>query len=318
MMFIEGVENIFGTRVYQKIGVDDIKEGYLLDEGIKLMREFEEKMSFFNKESEISKINKNAGKKFIKVSYETFEVIKKAKYYSKKTDGLFDITIAPLVKEWGINTCNPKFIENEKLDTLLSLVNYEDILLNEDNKEIMLRHSKQKIDLGGIAKGYIADKIVEFYKLNNIKSAIVNIGGNVKVLGKKDKENMWQIGISKPEKHSKETICSLRLEDTSVVTSGGYERAFIYEGKTYHHILNPKTGVPAKTDLKSITIVNENSVVADAYSTPLFIMGKYKATDFMIENNISGILVTEEDEIIVSQDLINKFALNKDCNVYIF
>ena len=182
----------------------------------------------------------------------------------------------------------------------------------------MLAKENQKIDLGGIAKGYIADKVIEFYKESNVTSAIINIGGNIKVLGKTDKNKSWDIGIYKPKKHSKDIICSILVEDLSVVTSGGYERAFMYNGDLYHHILNPCTGYPAKTDLKSITIVSEDSIKGDAFSTPLFIMGKYKACEFMKKNGISGIMITEDNEIIVTKDLIEKFNLFTDYKVLTF
>jgi len=204
------------------------------------------------------------------------------------------------------------------VNTVKSLVDYKDILLCEDNKSVMLARKDQEIDLGGIAKGYIADKIIELYKENGIKSGIINLGGNVKVLGKKADDLMWNIGIIKPEKHSNENIAVVSVEDMSVVTSGAYERAFLYNGKMYHHIINPITGYPAETDLKSITVVCKDSVHADALSTPLFIMGKYKAYEFMKSKQISGIMVTDDDKIIITKDLLKNFKLFKDYEVLAF
>ena len=321
--FVEKEDFIFNTRVYQKICYDnnDIKTKEIeeiAEKATKLMRQFEEKLSFFYESSEVSSINENASNGFIKISNDTFEILKKSIYYSKLTNGIFDITIAPLVKAWAINSDNPTILSKEKIDELIDLVDYEDVILNKNNSTVMLLRKNQKIDLGGIAKGYIADKIIDFYKENNIDSAIINIGGNIKVLGQKDENSFWSIGIYEPKNHSEKIICSIEAKDKSIVTSGGYERAFSYNGELYCHILNPKTGYPIKSDLKSITIVSDKSIDGDSLSTPLFIMGKNKAYEFMKKHNISGVMITDKDEIIVTKNLLEGFKLFEDYKVLAF
>ena len=321
--FVEKEDFIFNTRVYQKICYDnnDIKTKEIeeiAEKATKLMRQFEEKLSFFYESSEVSSINENASNGFIKISNDTFEILKKSIYYSKLTNGIFDITIAPLVKAWAINSDNPTILSKEKIDELIDLVDYEDVILNKNNSTVLLLRKNQKIDLGGIAKGYIADKIIDFYKENNIDSAIINIGGNIKVLGQKDENSFWSIGIYEPKKHSEKIICSIEAKDKSIVTSGGYERAFSYNGELYCHILNPKTGYPIKSDLKSITIVSDKSIDGDSLSTPLFIMGKNKAYEFMKKHNISGVMITDKDEIIVTKNLLEGFKLFEDYKVLAF
>ena len=321
--FVEKEDFIFNTRVYQKICYDnnDIKTKEIeeiAEKATKLMRQFEEKLSFFYESSEVSSINENASNGFIKISNDTFEILKKSIYYSKLTNGIFDITIAPLVKAWEINSDNPTILSKEKIDELIDLVDYEDVILNKNNSTVMLLRKNQKIDLGGIAKGYIAEKTIDFYKENNIDSAIINIGGNIKVLGQKDENSFWSIGIYEPKKHSEKIICSIEAKDKSIVTSGGYERAFSYNGELYCHILNPKTGYPIKSDLKSITIVSDKSIDGDSLSTPLFIMGKNKAYEFMKKHNISGVMITDKDEIIVTKNLLEGFKLFEDYKVLAF
>ena len=316
--FLDKTDFIFNTKVHQKICVENIDGNSILKESNNIMRDFENKLNFYKEDSEISKINKSAGKEFSKVSNDTFNIIKFSKFYSYMTKGLFDVTIAPLVKEWRINSLNPNIPSEEQIKEIIKLVNYKDIILDEVNLSVKLEKENQKIDLGGIAKGYIADKLIEFYKENSVKSAIVNLGGNIKVLGKKSKEELWNVGIYYPQKNSNSIICSLQLEDKSVVTSGGYERAFIYNNNLYHHILNPITGKPAETDLKSITIISDSSLEGDALSTPLFIMGKYKASEFMKKYNITGVMMTKDDEIIITKDLIKKFNLMGNYKVLAF
>ncbi|MCQ2017040.1 FAD:protein FMN transferase [Clostridium butyricum] len=316
--FAESSEYIFNTKIYMNISINLEYEKMVLEKASNYMRNLEKKLNFYDENSEISLINRNSGIKFVKVSEDTFNVIKSAKFCSELTNGVFDATIAPLVKKWSVNSSSPKVLSIEEVNTVKSLVNYKDILLCEDNKSVMLARKDQEIDLGGIAKGYIADKIIELYKENGIKSGIINLGGNVKVLGKKSDDLMWNIGIIKPEKHANENIAVVSVEDMSVVTSGAYERAFLYNGKMYHHIINPITGYPAETDLKSITVICKDSVHADALSTPLFIMGKYKAYEFMKSKQISGIMVTDDDKIIITKDLLKNFKLFKDYEVLAF
>lgn len=313
--FAESSEYIFNTKIYMNISINLEDEKMVLEKASNYMRNLEKKLNFYDENSEISLINRNSGIKFVKVSEDTFNVIKSAKFCSELTNGVFDATIAPLVKKWSVNSSSPKVLSIEEVNTVKSLVDYKDILLCEDNKSVMLARKDQEIDLGGIAKGYIADKIIELYKENGIKSGIINLGGNVKALGKKADDLMWNIGIIKPEKHSNENIAVVSVEDMSVVTSGAYERAFSYNGKMYHHIINPITGYPAETDLKSITVICKDSVHADALSTPLFIMGKYKAYEFMKSKQISGIMVTDDDKIIITKDLLKNF---KDYEVLAF
>ena len=316
--FAESSEYIFNTKIYMNISINLEDEKMVLEKASNYMRNLEKKLNFYDENSEISLINRNSGIKFVKVSEDTFNVIKSAKFCSELTNGVFDATIAPLVKKWSVNSSSPKVLSIEEVNTVKSLVDYKDILLCEDNKSVMLARKDQEIDLGGIAKGYIAYKIIELYKENGIKSGIINLGGNVKALGKKADDLMWNIGIIKPEKHSNENIAVVSVEDMSVVTSGAYERAFSYNGKMYHHIINPITGYPAETDLKSITVICKDSIHADALSTPLFIMGKYKAYEFMKSKQISGIMVTDDDKIIITKDLLKNFKLFKDYEVLAF
>ena len=219
--------------------------------------------------------------------------------------------------EW-INNTDLSYLDAGSIFVLL-VSNLEDFDLK---LEYMKKHPEYKYYFQTIFKTINNDadlkKTIDFYKENNIDSAIINIGGNIKVLGQKDENSFWSIGIYEPKKHSEKIICSIEAKDKSIVTSGGYERAFSYNGELYCHILNPKTGYPIKSDLKSITIVSDKSIDGDSLSTPLFIMGKNKAYEFMKKHNISGVMITDKDEIIVTKNLLEGFKLFEDYKVLAF
>ena len=309
---------IYNTNVTQKIYCNKKDSDIILSKAYELMKEFERKLNFYDANSEVSKINSNAGKYATVVSKDTFTLIEKSKDFSCLTSGLFDITIAPLVREWAVNSDNPKILTREEIYKILPLVSYKDIELDKVNSTVFLPKKGQLIDLGGIAKGYIADKIIDFYKENGVSSAMINLGGNIKTLAYKDNGELWDIGILEPVKHSNRCVCSIKSNIQSIVTSGIYERTFIFEGKNYPHIINPKSGLPVDTDLLSVSIIDNESIKCDALATPLVLMGLDTATIFMKMNNIKGILLTKNKEIIVNKDLISNIKVDKDYTIYYF
>lgn len=310
--------HIYNTYVTQKIYSKENVAEEILNEAVDVMKNFEKILNFYNEDSEVSNINNNSGKSFSVVSKSTFEIIESAKMYSELTEGAFDITIAPLVKNWGVTSGSPNILSDFEIAELLKLVNYKDIILNPKNNSVMLLKENQKIDLGGIAKGYIADKMIEFYKSKGISSAIINIGGNIKTLGLKDDSSYWKLGILEPEKNSNKCICSIESKYQSIVTAGVYERAFIYKGKLYPHIISPLTGTPIDSDLVSVTIVDDDSMKCDALSTPILIMGTEKGIDFMKRNNIKGILITKNKEIIANKSLYESIKVDGEYATFSF
>ena len=313
--FFEKEDFIFNTRVYQKI-VYNNKEDILFkiediaEKATLIMRDYEEKLSFFKENSEISKVNRNAAKGFTKVSLDTFEILKNSTYYSKLNNGIFDITIAPLVEEWEINSNNPKVLSEKKVKELKTLVDYEDVILNENNLSVMLLRENQKIDLGGIAKGYAADKIVEYLKSQNIEKAIINLGGNVFVLGEKSKDTQFKVGIQDPNSEDGTSIANIGVTNQSVVTSGIYERYLEQDGVMYHHMLDPSTGYPFENNLSSVTIISDSSIVGDGLSTTTFGLGLEKGMK-LIESldNTDAIFITKDQKIYTTSNLKGKLNL---------
>lgn len=256
--------------------------------------------------SEISKLNKN--KKQV-VSADTMSLIKESVKISKETNSAFNPTIYPLMELWGFTTKNYYVPKDNEIKPLLNHMNIDNIKIDESKNEVSFKDSNMKIDLGAIAKGYTSSKIIDIFKENNIKSGMVTLGGNVQVLGKKPDGSLWKVGIQNPIGED-EYLGVLQTSDKAVITSGGYERNFTKNGKTYHHILDPSNGYPANNGLTSVTIISIDGTLADALSTSLFVMGKDKAIDFYKKSNYNFdfILYTSNDKLIISEGIKDKFS----------
>jgi thiamine biosynthesis lipoprotein len=302
---------LLGTIVEVKI-YEQVDEK-VFDEVFNILNDIENKMSINIETSEVSKINKNAGVNSVKVSEETFHVIDKGKYYSAISDGFFDISIGPVVKLWGIGTENPQIPSNEQLKDSLGKVDYRNIELDSSNHSVKLTKKGMIVDLGGIAKGYAADRIAEYLRSNNIDSAIINLGGNVYALGAKPNSSPWKIGIQDPVKPRGTYLGILEVKSKSVVSSGVYERYFEHNGKRYHHILNPFTGYPVENSLMSITIVSDKSIDGDGLSTAVFSLGLKKGFELIDSlKGIEAIFIDKNKKVYITRGLKNKFELTSN------
>lgn len=263
--------------------------------------------------SEISKLNKN--KKQV-VSADTMSLIKESVKISKETNSAFNPTIYPLMELWGFTTKNYYVPKDNEIKPLLNHMDIDNIKIDESKNEVSFKDNKMKIDLGAIAKGYTSSKIIDIFKENNIKSGMVTLGGNVQVLGKKPDGSLWKVGIQNPIGED-EYLGVLRASDKAVITSGGYERNFTKNGKTYHHILDPSNGYPANNGLTSVTIISSDGTLADALSTSLFVMGKDKAIDFYKKSNYNFdfILYTSDNKLIISDGIEDIFSSDLDIKV---
>jgi len=258
--------------------------------------------SVTNANSDISKINSNAGK-FTAVSGDTTMLVKKATEISDMTEGCLDITVYSILKEWGFTTGNYKIPEQTTLNDLLKNTGYQNIAL-EDNKIKIPQNFA--VDLGAVAKGYTGDKLCDIFRKENVKSALINLGGNVQTLGTKPDGSLWNVALKNPIDTEKE-VCVVSLSDKAMITSGGYERYFIgKDGKQYWHILDPKTGYPSDKGLLSVTIIGKDGTLCDALSTALFVMGEEKAKTFAITHNeVDVILINSNMEIFITENLKN-------------
>lgn len=250
--------------------------------------------------SEVSRLNQEG---ILSVSEDTRELLKRSIEIYEKTDGVFDFTIYPLMKLWGFTDKAYHVAAEEELKEILPYINAGAVKLN--GNEVSLGEG-QKIDFGAIAKGYTSAKLMEIFRENGVTSAMVYLGGNVQTLGRKPDGSKWNIGIQNPSDSQGSTVLALHVEDQAVITSGGYERYFEEDGKTYIHILDPKTGYPAENDLISVSIVSSDGTLADALSTSLFLMGEEGAERFWRENKESFqmILITKDGKLHITEGLI--------------
>ncbi|NBK22763.1 MAG: FAD:protein FMN transferase [Spirochaetia bacterium] len=268
------------------------------------LKEIEDRMSLRNQKSEISEVNRYAGKREVVVSSDTFSVIRKALEIAVLSKGAFDPTVGPLVQAWDIGGDNPRKPPQDEIDSLLPLIGYDRVILDEGTSSVFLQDEGMVLDLGGIAKGYAADEVARILHEHGVEHAIVNLGGNVLTLGNKTDGKPWKIGVQDPEALRGEYVMILSLTDQTLVTSGPYERFLELDGEVYHHILNTKTGYPVKSDYTSVSIVTKNSLLADALSTSLYALG-YDDGMALINtlDDVEAIFMTKDKKILLSEGL---------------
>jgi len=272
-------------------------------------------LSRFLPDSEISRINENAGIRSVKVSNEVYEVLSNAIRFFDISQGLFDVTISPLIDLWDYKHASVA-PEEQQIQKVRSLINSRDIVLNPHKRTAKLQRQRQSIDLGGIGKGFASDRFIKILKENDIKSAFINIGGNISTLGKKPDGTPWRVGIRHPRREGC-LLGAVEVTGLAVVTSGDYERFFIdQDGNRRHHILNPKIGYPAMSGLISVTIITDSAIVADALSTTVFIAGLENGLKILTQfPEVAAILVDEYQTIYITQKLNDSFLTTSDNKV---
>lgn len=304
---IKETNYLMGTIM--NLTIYDNQDEDLTKNAFDVIRDVEGKMSLNIEDSEINKINNKAFAAPFVMSDETAFVMRKGYEYSDLSDGHFDITIGPLVDIWGIGSENARVPSDSEIDNAIAKVNYKDIGLMD--KTIKLNKEGMILDLGGIAKGYAADKVVEYLMSQNVSRAIIDLGGNIFALGEKEQGVDWSVGVQNPFDETRgEYLGIVKVSNKSVVTSGVYERYLEANGKKYHHILDPYTGFPVDNELMSVTIVSDKSIDGDALSTGAFALGLDKGYS-LIESlvGVDAIFVTKDKEVFVTDDLKDSFEL---------
>lgn len=271
--------------------------------------DLENRLSRTIESGDIARVNAGSGRGPVKVSSETFGLVASALRYSEETGGAFDITIAPVMDLWGFTDGNYRVPSDDEIADVLPLVGHEGVVLDEDNRTVELTKPGMKLDLGGIGKGYASDRVQEVMREYDITAGLISLGGNVAVFGSKADGSPFRIAIADPGDPAS-YLGVLTATGVSVITSGGYERNFTENGKTYIHIMDPDTGRPAESDLASVSIITADGVQGDSLSTALFVMGRDRALDYWRgHRDFDFVLVTVSGEVLASDGLEGIFSL---------
>ena len=265
--------------------------------------------SCFRADSLISRINRAAGMEPVAVDEDTFAVLQQARRYGDLTDGAFDVTVGPLAQLWREAMERRQLPADGAVWQALQLVDWKDILLDEKGQTAMLRHPGQRIDLGGIAKGYAADGLRKLLRQHGVRRALLDLGGTVLSLG-----GRLPVGIRDPFRPAGAPMGTLMLEDRLAVTSGVYERFACLGGHRYHHIVDPRTGCPSKSGLMSVTLVGENGAALDALATAALILGPERSMPLLTEQGMDAIFVTDQGQVLITRGLKNAFRLTNKTN----
>lgn len=293
------------TMISQKAYGQNAKTA--MDEVNKSLLAFEEQVSMYMPHSDIAAINNAAGKQPVQISSNVFELLTQAKQLSLNSNDSFAVTVAPLSTAWGITSQNPRVVTEAEREQLLQLVGDETLQLKDGTA--FLPKEGQGIDLGGIAKGTACDIANEIYEKNNVKSALLNLGGScIYVKGLKPDGSETRVGFRDPLGSENASIASFTFYDAVFSSSGGYERYFEAEGIKYHHILDIKTGAPAESDISSVGVLCKNGTEADFLSTSLYVQGLDAALKYM-QNGGTAIVLDINKNLYVSKLLEKSFEL---------
>ena len=270
-----------------------------LDECFVLAEKYEKLFSKTVETSDVYKINHSNGEPTV-VDSETIYLLEKALSYAEMTDGLIDPTILPLSDLWNFGE-NDTVPDTFDIAYALSNVGYENVILDKEANTVTLTNPNAGIDLGFIAKGYIADKMKEYLISEGVESALINLGGNILTLGSKPDGSAFVLGIQEPFKTGESTIPNVSITDKSLVTSGVYERCFYENDILYHHILDTQTGYPVDNDLWGVTILSDSSMEGDAYSTICICLGLEDSLELIEKTEgVEALFITEDMELYYS------------------
>ena len=259
-------------------GPDEVLLAGTMDECIDLCSHYEKLFNKNDKDSDIAAINSSSGKT-VAVDHDTALLIKKSLYYCDLSGGLFDITIKPVSDLWVFHAQEPVIPKQSDIDKARALIDYKSITVDTDDDTVTVSDNAA-IDPGGAAKGYIADLIAEHISGSDVTGAIINIGGDMRIIGEKSKDTPFTVGIRDPfDKNN--VMMPLMLSDCAIATSGTYERCFTANGQRYHHIIDPSTGYSAQTDIESVTVITKDALGADCLGTVCILLKSNDAMDLI-------------------------------------
>ncbi len=283
----------------------------VLDAAFGRIAEIETRMTVNRDDSEVIRINAAAGVRPVVVTPDVLEVVRQGLLYSSDGDGAYDITVDPLVRLWGIGSARARIPAADEIRRAIALIDYRMVEVNTTASTVYLRKAGMGLDLGSIAKGYAADEVSRIVRAQGVRSALIDLGGNVLTVGTKPDGSRWRIGIQNPGEARGTKIGYVEITGGSVTTAGTYERFFEQAGKRYFHILDARTGYPAWNGLSAVAIVAPDSVSADGYDTLVFTLGLERGRAFVesTKGKIEAVFITEKHEVYVTPGLRPRFTL---------
>ena len=297
---------LMGTKISLYIKGEETK--MLAEKAEEMLIRYNEIFSANSDHSQLAMIKKMAGIQPQKVDEELYELIKTGKKHSLNENSFLNIAIGPLIKLWKIGFTEAHVPDKESIENVLELLDPQSIQLNEENKTVFLQKKGMEIDLGAIAKGYFADKVMEFFKDHEAVSAMVDMGGNVLVHGDSPSDGSdWNVGIQNPFLPRGNAAALIKIRNQSVVTSGIYERVLEKEGSKYHHIFNSKTGYPMESNIASLTVVADRSLDCDIYTTELFGLDAVSIIRKMNNmNDLGAVVITLDGKLACTENLMGR------------
>lgn len=264
--------------------------------------------------SDVYRINHAAGKEAVEVDQETIVLIQQALRIAEESDGMFDVTVGAVTNLWQIGSDEARKPSDEEIQAALPKIDYTKVTVNEENQTVKLEEEGMVLELGGISKGYIGGRVRDIFASHGITTAIINLGGNVVVMGTSPFHNEgWNVGVQDPDEIRGQVVGTQRVIDGAVVTSGIYERYLEVDGKKYHHIIDPVTGYPLDNEISGVTVFADTSLIGDSYSTALFLFGIEDGLAFVeAHDEIEAIFIDKDHGVHVSSGLKDTFELDNE------
>lgn len=298
---VQKTEPIMGTDVTITVVAGSAEEGeQAIDAGMAELRRLDAMMSLYKDSSEISRVNAAAGKSPVPVSPEMIEIVEDAARVSELSDGVFDITIGPLVVLWQMRLKEGKTPTDAEMARVRPLVNYRNIVIDKKSSTLYLRKPGMIMDLGGM-KGYTADRAAAVIRKYGVQNAVIAVAGDIWVLGIRDDGKQWRIGVQHPRDREK-TLMTLNLSNKYISTSGDYERFVIREKKRYHHIIDPRTGKPS-SGVISATLIGDKGALIDPLSKVPFILGPEKGIALVKRLSAEAIIIDDQGKIYTTEGI---------------
>ena len=285
------------------VGDDHLWADQRIADAVEEIKRIEKLFTTFDESSQTNLINRNAGIAPVKVDREMYDLIERSKKISALTQGAFDITYGSIDKRlWNFDKTMTSLPDAQTAKKLVRLINYRNVILDEKNCSVFLKEKGMRIGFGGIGKGYAAEKAKSLLQQKGVKSGIINAAGDLTAWGYQSNGKPWTIGIADPNT-TKQAFSFLEITNTSIATSGNYEKFILIDGKKYSHTIDPKTGLPVR-GIKSVTIICPNAEIADAMATPVMIMGIKTGLDMLNQmKGVAGIIIDDNDKIYTTKNI---------------